>query len=218
MACRVRIKICGITNCMDAAHAAYSGAWALGFVFSKKSPRYISPSKARKIIGGLPPFVTPVGVFVNHKERDVRDICKTAQIHTVQFHGEEEVAYCKRFEDYKIIKAFRVGRTFDIRQVTKYKVDAYLFDTFQEGVPGGTGKSFNWEMIKGIKLNRPVILSGGLNSRNVRKALHIVNPYAVDVSSGVEAFPGKKSPNRIKTFFDQVNLAGSISEDEVRRY
>ena len=159
----IKVKVCGITNQEDALKAVYYGAWALGFVFYNKSPRYISPSKARKIIEALPPFVTPVGVFVNHKERAIRDICQFTRINTIQLHGDEEPAFCKRFKDYKIIKAFRVGEKVDFNSLSKYKVDAYLFDTYEENAFGGTGKTFNWELLSGRKFDKPYILAGGLD-------------------------------------------------------
>lgn len=200
----VRVKICGITNEEDALKAAYYGAWAVGFIFYKESPRYISPSKARKIIEVLPPFVTPVGVFVNHRERAVRDICGFTRIHTVQFHGEEDPAYCKRFKEYKIIKAFRVRSRYDLVDIRKYKVDAYLFDTYKEGVPGGTGEVFDWSILKNEAVDRPFILSGGLSPENVQEALQSIAPYAVDTCSGVEKSPGIKDHRRMRTFLDIV--------------
>ncbi|MCA9392649.1 MAG: phosphoribosylanthranilate isomerase [Candidatus Omnitrophica bacterium] len=196
----MKVKICGITNHEDAQKAMYYGAYAAGFIFHKKSPRYVSPSKARKLIEALPPFIVPVGVFVDLKEKAVRDICQFTRIRTVQFHGEETPLYCKRFTDYKIIKAFRVNDMFDPVGVRKYKVDAYLFDTYQENVIGGTGKTFNWEVLKGHKFEKPVILSGGLTAENVADAIGSVNPYAVDVSSGVEKTPGIKDPRKIREF------------------
>ena len=181
-----RVKICGITNEDDAMKATVHGAYAVGFIFVKKSPRYISPSRARKIIEKLPPFVTPVGVFADQKERAVKDIIKFTRITAVQFHGDEPPKYCKRFTECKIIKAFRVYDLFDFGQVARYKVDAYLFDTFQENVQGGTGKTFNWDLLKGRKFDRPVILSGGLTSENVVEGIETIKPFAVDVSSGIE--------------------------------
>lgn len=202
-----KVKICGITNTEDALKAVYYGAYAVGFIFTKKSPRYVSPSKAKKIIEALPPFVTPVGVFVNQSERAVRDICKFTRLGAVQFHGEENTVYCKRFKDYKIIKAFKVNEFFDFEMVRKYKVDAFLFDTFKEGVDGGTGEAFNWDLIKTLKFDKPVILSGGLNSQNVVRAIKDVNHYALDVSSGVEKSPGIKNPKLIREFFNAIKSA-----------
>ncbi len=205
----VRIKICGITNAEDAAKAVYYGAWAVGFIFSKKSPRYISPSRARKLIEALPPFVTPVGVFVDQSERAVRDICKFTRIQTIQFHGEEKAVYCKRFSDFKVIKAFRIGAFFPADEIKKFKVDAYLFDTYEKDVQGGTGKIFNWDLLKQHKIEKPVILSGGLNAQNVQEALDVTSPFAIDVSSGVEKSPGIKNPRLIRAFFDAANFKKS---------
>ena len=201
---RTRVKICGITSIEDAQIAVNAGASALGFIFYKKSPRYVSPSKVRPIVEALPPFVTPVGVFVNGSEHAVRDICRLARVATVQFHGEESPGYCKRFNHFKIIKAFRVSDVFDFKSVLRYKVDAYLFDTFQEETPGGTGKTFNWELLKNYKFDRPVILSGGLNPENVRPAIEAVHPYAVDVASGVEKSPGVKDYRLIQAFCGSI--------------
>lgn len=201
----VKIKICGITSKEDALKAVYYGAWAVGFVFHKKSPRYISPSRVKKIVEELPPFVSVVGVFVNLKEGAVRDICKFCHIHTMQFHGDETPAFCLRFKDAKVIKAFRVDNAFNLEQIKRYKVDAYLFDTYKENTYGGTGQSFNWNLLKSVKLEKPYILSGGLNSENIQQALQTLSPYAVDVSSGIENFPGVKNYTLMRTFCDLVN-------------
>ena len=198
----VKVKICGITNKEDALLAAELGAWALGFIFYKKSPRAIAPFKARKIIEELPPFVVPVGVFVNQKEGAVKDIANFCGIKTLQFHGDETPQYCKRFKEYKIIKAFRVKEDFDISNLSQFPAAAYLFDTYQEDTYGGSGKTFNWDVIKDKKFNKPVILSGGLNPENIASAIKEVCPYAVDVSSGVEEFPGKKSEKLLIKFFE----------------
>lgn len=201
----VRVKICGITNTDDAQKAAYHGAWSLGFVFYNKSPRYVSPSKARKIIESLPPFVTPVGVFVNQGERAIRDICRVTRISTIQLHGDEEPNFPKRFKDFKIIKAFRVNEGFDFSHVLKYKVDAYLFDAYQEGAFGGTGKTFYWDRLIQQKFDKPVILAGGLNVDNVHTAIEATHPFAVDVSSGIEISPGVKDPKLLREFFQSFS-------------
>ena len=202
----IKVKICGITNTDDALKAVYYGAWALGFIFYKKSPRYVSPSKVRKIVEALPPFVTPVGVFVDTKEGAVKDICRFTHISTVQFHGEEDPSYCKRFKDHKVIKAFRIKDKINFDLIQQYKVDAYLFDTYQEGSQGGTGTSFDWEILRDRRFEKPIILSGGLNPNNVRNAINTVTLSAVDVSSGVEKSPGIKDPRLIQAFIDVVNL------------
>ena len=204
----IKIKICGITNRDDALRAVTCGAWALGFIFYKKSPRYASPSKVRKIVEDLPPFVTPVGVFVNTREGAIRDICRFTRINTVQLHGEEEAASCRRLRDYKIIKAFRINDQFNFNLVDSYDVDAYLFDTYHENMAGGTGKTFNWNLLKDKKFKRPFILSGGLNSQNIRDAVDAVRPFMVDVSSGVEDAPGVKNHRKIRDFIQVVKFAG----------
>ena len=204
MANVIRVKICGITNREDALLAADLGAWALGFVFYKQSPRHISPSKAQKIIQELPPFVTPVGVFVNQREGAVKDIAEFCGLKTLQFHGDETPEYFKRFNQYKIIKAFRIKEGFDISNLSRFKVSAYLFDAYQEGVYGGGGKTFNWNVVKDKKFDKPFILSGGLNAENITEAVTTVKPYAVDVSSGVEISPGRKDKNSLKEFFQNI--------------
>lgn len=202
-----KVKICGITREEDAKKAAGLGVWALGFVFYKKSPRYIGPYKAKKIVAGLPPFVTPVGVFADQKEGAIEDIAEFCGIRTLQFHGDESPEFCRRFtsKSYKIIKAFRVNAEFDPAIVQSYPVDGLLFDAYDKDKQGGTGKTFDWHLIKDIKsLGKPVILSGGLNAQNVKSALEEIGPYAVDVSSGVEEAPGKKSERLMKEFFNQI--------------
>src|SRR3989338_5765630 len=201
----MRIKICGITNEEDALKVVHYGAWAVGFVFDKKSPRYVSPSKARKIVEALPPFVTPVGVFVNQKERAVRDICQFVRLQTLQFHGDEEPAYCKRFKDYKIMKAFRIRDDFDFAVLEQYKVDAYVFDAYQDNAFGGTGTTFNWHLIQPKQIKRPFILSGGLSAGNILQALETLKTYAVDVSSGVERSPGLKNHALVKEFLETIS-------------
>ena len=204
----IRIKVCGITNEKDAVKAASVGAWAVGFIFYKKSPRFISPFKAKKIIDALPPFVTPVGVFVNHNAGAMKDIISHCGLRAVQLHGDEDHHFCHRLRRYnvKIIKAFRVGEGFDIKNIEPYKVDAFLFDSFDKDAYGGTGKSFDWNILREVKsMNVPIILSGGLNSQNVIEPVNELRPYAVDVNSGVEESPGKKDHAKMKDFIDIVN-------------
>ena len=204
----VRIKVCGITNEIDALKAARLGAWALGFIFYKKSPRFISPFKARKIIEALPPFVTPVGVFVNQGAGAIRDIIGHTGIRAVQLHGDEDHHFCNRLrrDQVKVIKTFRVGEGFNPKNVEPYKVDAFLFDTADKDLYGGTGKTFNWRLLSEIKsLNVPIILSGGLNHQNVIEPVNELKPYAVDVNSSVEEAPGKKDGKKMKEFIDVVS-------------
>ncbi len=201
----VKVKICGITNEQDALLAASLGAWALGFIFYKKSSRYVSPALAQKIIARLPPFVTPVGVFVNESEAKVEQIAYFCGLSTLQFHGDEPPGFCRKFKGYKVIKAFHVRKRLDLKKVRQYKTDAYLFDTYHDQLYGGSGKTFDWKIIQQAKkLGKPMILSGGLNSQNVASAIRQVRPFAVDVSSGVELSPGQKSDKLLKQFFQNL--------------
>ncbi len=204
----VHVKICGITNSKDAVAAADLGAAAIGFIFYKKSPRFISPVQAKKIINLLPSFITPVGVFVNEKEGPIKRIAEASGLRVLQFHGDESPAFCRRFRSFKVIKAFRVKSSFSIHTIKNYSVSALLFDTYQQEAYGGTGQAFDWSLLKGIrKMERPIILSGGLNANNVAQAIAEIQPYAVDVSSGVEERPGKKSLSALRTFFRSISLA-----------
>jgi phosphoribosylanthranilate isomerase len=202
----IRVKICGMTNERDALKAVEFGAWAVGFIFYKESPRYISPTKARKIISELPPFITPVGVFVNHKEGAVRDIMTFCGIQTLQLHGDESPSFCERFRRYKVIKALRLQGPVSLGELKRYPVAAFLFDTYQKDAYGGSGKTFDWQWVPSRKdLGKPVILSGGLNAGNVRQALDAVHPFAVDVCSGVESQPGVKDEQRLKEFLESCH-------------
>ncbi|MEW5894718.1 MAG: phosphoribosylanthranilate isomerase [Candidatus Omnitrophota bacterium] len=205
----IRVKICGITNEKDALDAVKAGADAIGFIFYKKSPRYVGPFKAKKIIDILPPFVTPVGVFVDQTEGAVKEILRYSGIRAAQFHGKESPEYCRRFKrDFTVIKAFRIEDRLDEDLLKSYEVHAYLLDTFVEGVEGGTGQTFNWQLARSAKsMNVPIILSGGLNYNNVSEAVATVGPYAVDVSSGVEegGHPGKKLKRSMELFCQNVN-------------
>ena len=215
----VRIKICGITSELDALRAAKAGAWAVGFIFYKKSPRYISPFKAKKIIDALPPFITPVGVFVNHNAGAMRDIINHCGLRVVQLHGDEDHHFAHRLKRYnvKIIKVFRVGDNFDPKIVEAFKVDAFLFDTYDQYNYGGTGKTFNWNLLKDLKTASevPIILSGGLNLQNVIEPVNVLKPYAVDVNSGVEESPGKKDAKKMKDFIEIVSY---ISGPKVKEH
>ena len=201
----VRVKVCGITNLEDASRVLSARCDALGFVFYKKSPRYIRPPAARKIIKALPRRVLKIGVFVNAKEKEIRRIAKLCCLDMLQFHGNESVGFCFRFTGYKIIKAFRIKEKIDLPKIFKYNTYAYLFDTFTNDKFGGTGKKFNWGLLKDIKdIKKPVFLSGGLTAVNVRDALKLAHPAWVDVSSSVEISPGKKDHKKVKEFIQAV--------------
>jgi len=203
---RVKVKICGITNLEDALFAQASGADALGFVFYSKSPRYLRPDQAKYIISRLNKKITKVGVFVNPEAGEVKRITRRCQLDILQFHGDEAPDFCHKFPSCKIIKAFRVKDKSSLSRLSDYRgaVDYYLFDAFSQKGPGGTGKRFNWGLLKMAKIDKPFFISGGLTSRNVASAIKALNPDWVDVSSGVEKYPGQKDQKKIKNFIDRV--------------
>jgi len=205
----VKVKICGITNLRDALIALDAGCDALGFLFYKKSPRYIAPSQAREIIDNLPRNVTKIGVFVNCPERHIKNVAKICDLDILQFHGRESAEFCRKFKGYKIIKVFRVKNKIDLKKILKYRTFAYLFDTFSRSKFGGTGRAFDWRLLADIK--HPIFLSGGLNANNVNRAIKMVHPAWVDASSTLEAKPGKKDPKKVKNFIQAAKRAGRRS-------
>ena len=197
----VKVKVCGVTNLEDALACLFSGAGAIGFVFYDKSPRYISPLDAKNISKILPKKIKRVGVFVDEDASKIKRIAKLCNLDMLQFHGSESPEFCSKFKGYKIIKAFRVGKKLELGQLGEYKTFAYLFDTFSKSKAGGTGKKFDWNLLhKTDKIKHQVFLSGGLNNRNLKYALRWINPDWVDVSSAVEAEPGKKDHKKIREF------------------
>jgi phosphoribosylanthranilate isomerase len=198
-----RIKVCGITRWEDAERAAALGVDALGFVFYAQSPRAISPDRAQEIIRRLPPFVMPVGVFFDSPVSQVLSVVEVCRLGAVQLHGSEDPDSCSRFP-VKVIKSFRVKGDAFPEEITRYSVDAILLDTFRPGLPGGTGSTFPWEIARRAKAYGRIILAGGLNCTNVRKAIQEVDPFAVDVSSGVESYRGRKDPERMAEFVRKV--------------
>jgi phosphoribosylanthranilate isomerase len=206
----VRVKICGITNSGDALLAAELGAHALGFIFYKKSPRYVAPDKARHIIGQLPPFVATVGVFVDENAGAVREIASLAGLDWLQLHGSESPDYCRSL-GRRVIKGFRVKGDEIYAQISAYQgaAQAFLLDTYKPGTPGGTGETFDWEVARQVNKCGPIILAGGLTPDNVAQAINIAQPAAVDVASGVEKESGKKDPERLRAFLAAVRKAGN---------
>jgi len=196
----IRVKICGITRPEDAQAAVAAGADALGFMFWPESSRRISIAAAAAICRGLPPFVSKVGVFVNAAPAEVRRAVAACRLDAVQFHGDETPGFCARFV-VPVIRAFRVSGPETLDRLGDYAVAAWLLDSHVAGQRGGTGVTFNWELAAAaVKLGRPVILAGGLTPANVAVAVRAVRPYAVDVSSGVEAAPGCKDPKKLRAF------------------
>lgn len=204
-----RIKICGITNLDDALAAAEAGADALGFVFYEPSPRYVDIATAKHILASLPPFVTSVGLFVNADEHYLRAVLAELPLDLMQFHGDESESECQRW-GLPYIKAIRMQAGTDLVEVcqTYHSSRGILLDAFVDGVPGGTGQTFDWNTIQ-QNLTKPVVLAGGLNPSNIADAVRTVRPWAVDVSGGVEAAKGKKDHALIKAFITGVH---SVSE------
>lgn len=201
----IRIKICGITNREDALLAAALGADAMGFIFYPPSPRAVAPDTARKIIDQLPPFVAAVGVFVDEAADTVREVAAWVSLDWVQLHGRETPEYCRNL-GRRVIKGFRIRDDHSLPELAPYRgvVQGMLLDTYKKGQVGGTGESFDWRLARLAAPYGPIILAGGLTPENVAQAITAAQPRAVDVASGVEAAPGKKDPDKLKSFFEAV--------------
>ncbi len=205
----VKVKICGITNLKDARQALESGASFIGFNFYTRSPRYITPSAARRILQRLPKKVKSVGVFVNESEERILAVARRTGLDYLQLHGEESpdaVARLKRM--LPVIKAIRVRDSFSTRELFPYKhATAFLLDGFDRRRHGGSGKTFRWDIARRANRAGRVFLAGGLTPDNVGAAIRSAKPYAVDVCSGVEAKFGKKDPALVKDFMRAVREA-----------
>jgi len=201
----VRVKICGITNREDARAAVEAGADALGFVFFRKSPRYVTPAEAGRIIETVPAFVTTVGVFVNEAPEEINGILRHARIDIAQLHGEETPAECRRVEG-RVMKAFRVRTRGVLERLDDFRVPTILLDAWVPGEYGGTGARFDWEIAREAARGRVLVLSGGLSPENVAGAVRAVRPFGVDVSSGVEADgdPRRKDAGKIRMFVKEA--------------
>jgi phosphoribosylanthranilate isomerase len=196
----VKVKICGITNAADALAAVEAGADALGFMFYEPSPRHVAIRQAAEIIRELPPFIMKAGVFVDAPEDTVMRAIGDCGLTLLQFHGHEPPEYCTLF-GLMSMKAFRMRDAESVRALQNYPTDAWLLDAFVADKLGGTGEKFNWDLaIEAKKLGRPIFLAGGLTPVNVAEAVRSVHPFAVDVSSGVEASPGKKDHAKVRDF------------------
>lgn len=203
---RTRVKICGITNEIDLRDAISAGADAVGFNMYKGSPRYVDRELAGALVSQTPPMVTTVGLFVNHSEAEVRATCDAAPFDVLQFHGDESDEFCAQFQR-RFLKALRVGPETDIAaEAGRFpSCSAYLLDTLVEGAFGGTGSAFDWRALP--VLPKPVVLAGGLDANNVAGAIGLARPWAVDVSSGVEAAAGRKDRKKIEAFISAVRRA-----------
>lgn len=203
----VRVKICGLTRLQDVQAACDAGADALGFVFYEKSPRHVTIETAVALVRALPPFVQSVGLFVNAGPAFVATVLNAIPLDVLQFHGDETPAECAR-HGRPYLKAVRVNQDTDL---LKYAADfeharGLLLDAFVPGVPGGTGERFDWRLIP-ANIQKPIVLSGGLTPANVADAVHQVRPWAVDVSSGVEASKGIKDPHKMAQFIAKAKAS-----------
>jgi len=199
----VKVKICGLTSYEDAAAAMEMGADLLGFNFYPKSPRYIQPEKAGQIISKLPAFIDIVGVFVNSSLEEIRNTTDQCQLNWVQLHGDESPQFCREllWHNVKTMKAIRVKDKSDIDRAQSYFTDAILLDAFNPQRYGGTGLTFDWNIIGHI--TKRVFLAGGINPDNIARAVKL-GVYGIDVCSGIEAQPGKKDHKKMKTLFDNI--------------
>jgi phosphoribosylanthranilate isomerase len=204
----VKVKICGITNLEDALAAVEAGADALGFVFKASSPRHIFPEQAAAIIRHLPPFIQTVGLFVDEKIENVNATANQCGLDLVQLHGDESPSYCSEVQR-RVIKAFRVKDITSLEPTNKYQVSSLLLDAWSPSAHGGTGRTFNWEIAALAAASGRIILAGGLTPENVVDAISQVQPYAVDVSSGVESSAGKKDSEKIVQLIMAVRSAYS---------
>ena len=202
-----RIKICGVTRVEDALAACAAGADALGFVFHAPSPRNVDPQSARAIIARLPPFVSAVGLFVDRSRAEVESTLARVPLDLLQFHGEETPEFCEGFAR-PYLKAVRMRPGVDLLEYARRFAAArgLLLDAYVSGAHGGSGTRFDWSLVP-AELPLPIVLSGGLDAENVGEAVRRLRPWAVDVSSGVEAARGIKDPQRIRDFIAGVRRA-----------
>ncbi len=202
---RTRVKICGITELEYARAAVDAGVDALGFIFVSRSPRNIEPQKAREIISQLPPFVDAVCVFVNEEIQTVSEIVQFCGADYAQLHGSESPEFCQQLT-CKVIKSLQVRNdmTADILAPYGGIVHGFLLDTFHKDVAGGTGETFDWQLVEKVNPPGPFILAGGLGPENISEAISQVHPFAVDVNSGVESAPGIKDADKILRLMEEI--------------
>ena len=199
----MKVKVCGITNQKDALMCEAYGADALGFIFYKKSERYVEPNKAIKIIRELSPFTMKVGVFVNEAPELINKTAADIQLNTVQLHGEESPGAVNKIL-FPVIKSFRITENFNFSVLSEYENCEFLFDSFSAKNYGGTGKSFDWIKIPG-NIKNDIILSGGISANNLKYVINNIKPKAIDISSSLEKYPGKKDEAKVKDFFSLLD-------------
>jgi len=204
---RPKIKICGITTVNQAKQIAAMEVNALGFILYKKSPRYIAPTKVKEILQRLSPLIKSVGVFVDEPIEKISNIYQTSGLDTVQLSGGETPEYCQELSQRGVswIKSFRIKNDVDEEELERYGREYILLDAWSADEFGGTGKTFDWKLIENLQQKFKIILAGGINPNNVAKAVRLLEPYAIDVSSGVETSPGVKSLDKIEQLITRVN-------------
>lgn len=205
---RTRIKVCGITRIQDAQAAARLGVDALGFVFYRKSPRYIEPQQAAEIIRSMPPFVSAIGLFVNPAQTEINSTLAACPLDVIQLHGNESPEFCQA-QGRRVIKAVAVSAQEDLKQAAQYHCPVLLDAKAPPGVYGGAGETFDWSLLQHFSHDYPLILAGGLNSENVRQAARIRQWFALDVSSGIESSPGIKDADKMRAFVASVRDSDS---------
>jgi phosphoribosylanthranilate isomerase len=204
-----KVKVCGMTNLADAEHAAANGAWAIGLIHHRDSPRYVPPVVAEEIGAALKRRCEIVGVFVNSTLEEVVDAAERENLTLLQLHGEEGPSFCVeagRRTGAKVIKAMRVTSAADVQAAEAFRTDFHLFDAYWHGIHGGTGKRFDWDLVAERRSKVPMILAGGLTASNVAQAIRLIQPLAVDVVSGVEAEPGRKDHAKVEAFLEAAGV------------
>jgi phosphoribosylanthranilate isomerase len=204
-----KVKVCGMTSLADAEHAAVHGAWAIGLIHHRDSPRYVESEVAEEIGAALKRRCEIAGVFVNSTLEEVVDAAERENLTLLQFHGEEGPSFCVeagRRTGAKVIKAMRVTSAADVKAAEAFRTDFHLFDAYWHGLHGGTGRSFDWELVAKRRSKVPMLLAGGLTAENVADAVQLVRPFAVDVVSGVEAEPGRKDHAKVEAFLDAAGV------------
>jgi phosphoribosylanthranilate isomerase len=209
-----KVKVCGMTNLADAEHAASHGAWAIGLIHHPDSPRYVQPEVAEEIGAALKRRCEIAGVFVNATLDEVAATADRCGLTLLQLHGDEGPAYCReaaRRTGARVMKAVRVRDAAQVHDLQRFSTDFHLLDAYSPRTPGGTGETFNWELVRLHPGEPPVVLSGGLTPDNVGEAVAAAGPFAVDSASGTEAAPGRKDPAKVKAFFRAVEAADRVA-------
>lgn len=216
----MRTKICGITRLEDAEASVAAGAWGIGLNHSERSPRCIDPAGAERIGAAMKRRCEVAGIFVNAPLDEITRAAERAQLSLVQLHGDEGPSFCSevaRRTGCKVVKAFRVRSPADVTAARAFRVDFHLFDAYVRGHHGGTGASFDWDLVRRRKGGVPAFLAGGLTPDNIGEAIAAADPWGVDVSSGVESTPGVKDHNLIASFIAAANRAGERQREERER-